>query len=96
MNTCGHNVIPAVTVDPNDIVCPSCHGNHLILEGFLQRPYAVTTKNGKTGNIQAPECKWQHDIKVIRCQSKKCGATHSIISDEMWELMKATSEKQIS
>lgn len=87
----GPTVIPASAVDAEDIRCPGCRGDHLILSGFLQRVYTITTKAGEILTTEAAEGPWVHDVKVIQCQNKKCNKVYNIISDEMWTLMQAAS-----
>jgi hypothetical protein len=81
--------VPAGQVNGEDIRCPLCNGDSLVLEGFAQRPYSVTIKGGITSNEYLTEEPWRHDVRLIHCQNPQCREIHEVISQQLWDAMQA-------
>lgn len=82
-------VIPSNHIDPDNIKCPECGGNNLVLGGFAQKPYAVRTTAGVVTDEALDDSPWRHDVREIQCQSPNCKTTTKVMSAELWAALRA-------
>lgn len=87
-------VVPAHLIVANDIRCPDCKGNNLVLEGYIQRVYAVKHVNGKEVEHEYEDSPFVHNVQIIHCNNPKCKTMTRIISQELWEAMRAITESK--
>lgn len=85
-------VVPAHLIDANNFRCSECKGNNLVLEGYIQKVYAVRYVDGKVTEEEYSDDPYVHNVQIIHCKDSKCGTMTRIISQELWEAMRLVSE----